>query len=128
MEIRQARAEEIPLLAQRLAETEGEQVNLNTARIWVAVEDGVILGMLPLRLVWQAEPLLIFPEVQNTSKRRRAGFGMYRAAIAWLGSTDNKTGIRWLFGITRKKAVAGWLAKLGWHRQYKGAQTFIKYV
>ena len=128
MEIRQARAEEIPYLKQRLAESGGEQIDLDSARVWVAVEDGKILGILPLRLLWQAEPLLIFPEVENLFTRKRCGLGLYRAALDWLGSRENKTGIRWLFGITRSKAVEGWLRKLGWLHQYAGAKTFLKYA
>jgi N-acetylglutamate synthase-like GNAT family acetyltransferase len=128
VEIRQARADEIPYLQARLAETEGEQINLNTARTWVAVEDGKLIGMLPLRMAWQAEPLHIFPEVTRDAQRRRAGLLMYRAATSWIADrSQNKTGIHWLFGITRSKAVAGWLTKLGWHQQYIGAKTFLKY-
>jgi hypothetical protein len=126
VEIRQARAEELPLLAVRLAESGGEQIDLQTARVFVAVEDGQILGMLSLRMTWQAEPLLLFGE--NTQKRRRAGIGLYHAMGAWIQGPDNRSGIRWLFAITRKKAVMGWLGKLGWFRQYKGAATFLKYL
>jgi len=129
MEFRQARAEELPELKRRLQESGGEHIDLDAARVFVAVEGGKVIGMLPLRMTWQAEPLLIFPEVDHTHKRRRTGIGLYRAALAWLGdSSQNRTGIRWLFGITRKQACKVWLQKLGWHRQYKGAATFIKYV
>jgi hypothetical protein len=129
MEIRQARAEEIPYLKSRLAETEGEQIDLDTARVWVAVENNRICGTLSLRLVWQAEPLLIFPEVTNKMTRRRAGLGMYRAMEKWLADpTQNRTGIRWFFAVTRSKAVQKWSKALGWYRQYRGAATFLKYL
>lgn len=129
MEIRQARAEEIPYLKARLAETPGEQIDLDTARVWVAVDEGQIIGLLPLRMLWQAEPLHIFPEVANKHKRRLAGLALYRAATGWLADPkQNRTGIHWLFGITRSDAVAGWLQKLGWFQQYVKAKTFLKYV
>lgn len=129
MEIRQARAEEIPYLKQRLAETEGEQVDLDAARVWVAVEGEKIQGLLSARLVWQVEPLLIFPEVRNTMTRRRAGLGMYRAFENWLADpTQNRTEIRWFFAVTRSKAVKQWAKRLGWLRQYAGAHTFLKYL
>lgn len=128
MIVRQARQDEIPELKQRLRESGGEEIDLDSARIWVAVEDGHILGMLSLRMMWQAEPLLVFPEVRNKHQRRRAGLGLYQAATGWLAGPENKTDIRWLFGVTRSKAVAGWLRKLGWFQQYIGAKTFLKYL
>lgn len=128
MEFRQARADELIYLKYRLNKTDHEQIDLDRARVFVADQDGTLRGMLCLRLVWQAEPLLIFDEVEKKSERRRAGYGMYRAALKWLSSTENRTGIRWLFGITRSAAVERWLLKLGWLRQYVGAKTFIKYV
>lgn len=126
MEIRQARQDELPLLKDKLAESKGEQIDLSRARVWVAVEGGEIIGMLPLRMCWQAEPLLLWGG--NRVTKSRAGLLIYRAMEQWLRGPENVTGIRWLFAVTRKRATAKWLPKLGWHRQYKGAQTFLKYV
>lgn len=129
MEIRQARADEIPYLKSRLAETEGEHIDLDAARVWVAVERHRIVGMMSARMVWQVEPLLIFPEVKNKMTRRRAGLGMYRAFEKWLADpTQNRTGIFWFFAVTRKRAVIGWAKALQWFRQYKGTTIFLKYV
>jgi N-acetylglutamate synthase-like GNAT family acetyltransferase len=128
MEFRQARAEEIPYLRDRLSDSDGEQIDLAAARVWVAVEEGAIVGMLSIRMVWQAEPLLVFAEVKNTNTRRRAGLGLYCAMEAWLCGDDNRTGIRWLFAITRNGATGGWLEKLGWLRQYIGAKTYLKHM
>jgi hypothetical protein len=127
MEIRQARAEELPMLQAKLAESEGEQIDLMTARVWVAVEGGEIVGMLPARMCWQLEPMLLWKG--NKITRSRAGVGMYRAAERWLGDrTENRTGIYWFFAVTRSKAVKAWASRLGWFRQYKGAWTFLKYL
>jgi hypothetical protein len=129
MEIRQALACEIPFLKEKLSESKGEQIDLDSARVWVAVEDGKIIGMLPLRLIWQAEPLLIFPEINERMTRRRAALMLYRESMKWLGNRSlNRSGIYWLFGITRSLAVMRWLEKLGWLRQYRGAATYVKYL
>lgn len=127
MEIRPAAAAELPELKQRLKESGGEEIDLETARVWVAVEGGQIVGMLPLRMCWQAEPLLLFGA--STMARRRAGIGLYRAMIGWLGDRErNRSGIYWLFAVTRKPVVMRWLMKLGWLEQYRGARTFLKYL
>lgn len=129
MEVRPATGDEIPFLRAQLKKTDCEQIDLDQARIWVAVEDGVLIGMLSARMCWQLEPLLIFPEHENTITRSRAGLMLYRAAAKWLGDRNlNKTGIHWFFAITRSKAVKGWAQSLGWFRQYRGAATYIKYL
>lgn len=127
MEIRQARADELPILKQKLAEAEGEQIDLDSARVWVAIDQGNIVGMLSARMTWQLEPLLIFAD--NKMTRRRAGLSLYRAAESWLGSRQlNRTGIHSFFAVTRSRAVMGWANRLGWFRQYRGAATFLKYL
>lgn len=129
MEVREARAEEIPWLKMRLAETEGEQVDLEQARVFVAVEDGKIIGMFPLRMVWQGEPLLIFPECRNKITRSRATYQLFREACAWLADKSrNHTGIHWFFGITRSEAVKDWAPRIGLHPQYEGATTLTKFL
>lgn len=129
MEIRQATAAEIPYLKTRLAQTDGEQVDLEEARVFVAIEEGAIIGMFPLRMVWQGEPLLIFPECANKITRSRATYLLFDRACAWLADkTQNRTGIRWFFGITRSPAVIGWADRIGLRRQYEGAATFTKFL
>jgi hypothetical protein len=115
---REATEAEKPYLAQRLAETEGEQVSLE--HCWVAEQDGKLLGLLAARLVWQIEPL--FPEVINTATRSRASLGMYIVAENWI----RKQPVHWFFAVTRSAAVKRWAKKLGWFRQYSGAATFVK--
>lgn len=127
VEIRQARADEIPFLKQKLAETEGEQIDLDSARVWVAIDQGSIVGMLSAHMCWRVEPLLIFAD--NKMTRRRAGLALYRAAESWLGNRLlNRTGIHHFFATTRSKAVIGWANRLGWFRQFRGAATFLKYL
>ena len=127
MEVRQARSEEIPFLKQKLSESGGEQIDLDKARIWVAVEKGEIVGMLPARMVWQLEPMLVFS--QNKITNSRACYGMFAAAEKWLADRNlNKTGIHWFFAVTRSRAVKAWAPRIGLHRIYKGAVTFVKHL
>lgn len=129
MEFRQARAEELPYLQTRLDEANSEDVGIDTARIFVAVQDGQILGVLAARMVWQLQPLVIFPEVGNKATRRRAGLGMFKVAQEWLGSRSlNRTGIHWFFAVTRSRPCMKWLVSLGMFRQYRGTATFLKYL
>jgi hypothetical protein len=125
VEIREARAAEIPWLKTKLEESGGELVDLEAARVFVAVEDGALLGMFALRMVWQGEPLLIFPECENRIKRSRAGYLLFRAACEWLRDR-NRTGIGWFFAITRSEAVKAWAPRLGLLEQYVGATTLTK--
>ena len=109
-------------LAQRLTETEHEVVSLE--HCWVAERDGQLLGVLPARLVWQLEPLVVFPEVTNTLTRSRAALGMYIVAENWIRQQP----VHWFFAVTRSRAVQNWAGRLGWWRMYRGAQTFTKHL
>lgn len=109
-------------LRQRLSETEHEQVDV--LHCWVAEENGLILGMLPGRLVWQLEPLILFPEVTNTLTRSRAALGMYLTAERWIQQQP----VRWFFVVTRSRAVQGWAKRLGWWRMYRGMHTYVKHL
>lgn len=129
MEIRQARADELPHIKARLDAGNSEDIGINTARVFVAVEDGQILGVLAARMTWQLQPLMIFPEVKNKATRRRAGIGVYRAFEKWLADPmENRTGIRWFFAVTRSRPCMKWLTSLGMLRQYRGTTHFLKYL
>lgn len=128
MEVREARSDEIPLLKEKLAASDMERIDLDAARVWVALEEGAIVGFVSLRMVWQMEPLYIFPECRKRMARRRAIYGLYREASAWMGDRKrNLSGIHWMFAITRNLEVRRWMVAMGWHRQYKSAATYIKH-
>ena len=121
-----ASVDELPQLTQRLKDSGGEVIDLWTTPCFVAERDGEIVGMLPVRLWWQFEPLLIFPEVKNKATRGRACYGLYKAAEAWVTNPQfNGTGIYRAFAITRLLAVRGWAKKMGWFHQFKRAPLFI---
>jgi hypothetical protein len=130
MIIRFIRPDEIPLMHERMREQETEFIDLNTTPAWVAEdEQGNIIGILPARLVWNLEPLLIFPEVINTITASRASLGLFKAAEVWLSDrTKNTTGIYWYFIKTRSESVKQWASRLGWFHQWKGADFYVKHL
>lgn len=122
--VRPARLEELDGLIERM---EGERIDLYGTPAWVAEEDGKLLGMVACRLVWQIEPLTVFPEVTNEMTRRRAGLALYRSVAGWMSDRDrNATGIYTAFAVTRNAAVVGWTSALGWYRQYRDALLVMK--
>lgn len=124
---REALEDEKPYLKQRLSETDHEQVSLG--HCWIAEQDGKLLGMLPIRLVWQAEPLIVFSEVTNPMTRRRAMLGLYIAMETWVADRlRNTTGVHWYFAVMYSRTVQGWAQRLGLWRIYKGASTFVKHL
>ena len=124
---RLAKLEEIPELLQRIKDSGGVFVDLYRTPCWVAVDDGKIVGLLGAELVWQFEPMLMFPEVKSKAVRRRACYRLYREAESWMQDpTKNITGIYRAFAITRMVAVRGWAKKMGWLHQFKRAPMFIK--
>jgi len=130
MHIRHVTPEDVPYLHERMKQLGSEFIDLNKAPAWVSVdEEGTILGILSTRLVWNIEPVLIFPEVKNKMTRRRAFRGMFKAAESWLSDrTRNTTGIHWYFIKTRSAAVKKWAVRCGLFRQWKGAAVFIKHL
>lgn len=122
--IRTARVDELEMLMGRM---DGERIELHGTPVWVAEQDGKIVGMIAARLVWQVEPMTVFPEVTNEMTRRRVTRELYRAAASWLGDRDrNATGIYTAFAVTRSAAVLGWSKAMGWLEQYRGATLFTK--
>jgi hypothetical protein len=130
MQIRLTAREEIPAMQRRLEELGSEYIDLSSTPSWVALdEEGTIIGILPARLVWNLEPLLVFPEVKNKVTASRACLGLFRAAEAWLSDrAKNTTGIYWYFIKTRSEAVKQWAKRLGWFRQWKGCALYIKHL
>jgi hypothetical protein len=127
MEIRQAKAEELPELQARLDEYGGGEVDrLDSARCFVCVDGEKIVGILPLQMVWQAGPLHIFPECSNRRMRRAASLGLFASMCKWLSGPENMTGIQWFFGVVRSKTVQKHAKRFGLFRQYIGAHIYIR--
>jgi N-acetylglutamate synthase-like GNAT family acetyltransferase len=125
---RLATLDEIPFIAERLKESGGIRIDLYRAPVWVAERNGQIVGILAAHLNWNIEPLLIFPEVKDKAVRRRACYGLYRAAEAWISDSNrNITGVSEAFAVTRSPVVMSWARRMGWFRQFKRASFFIKH-
>jgi hypothetical protein len=125
---RQARIDELPYLQQRINESDNEKVRLYAeleggivplSMVWVTEKDGKITGMINLRLMWQAEPLYVFPEVKDKNERRRIAIMLPRAMERWLGDrAQNKTGIYSYFFVTMSRAWAKLAIHFGCTRIY----------
>lgn len=125
--IRQARTDEFPYLSEQL----GPTVELVEGRVFVSEMDGVLVGVLPLRLVWNCEPLLLLPAAAKLPKitKSRTMLLLYLACEDWIRDPmRNKLGPRWLFAVTRSKAVKDWSKRLGWFRIFKGSNFYIKHL
>lgn len=127
--VRHVVLEDIPWLTEKLKACDSEELELHRMPCWIAEEDGIPIGILGARMVWQLQPLLIFPEAKNKITRSRACYRLYEAAVAWLGNRElNGSGVHWFFAVTRSKGVKAWAKRLGWFRQYKGTAFFIKHT
>jgi hypothetical protein len=112
-----------------MKELGSEFIDLYAAPAWVATDaNGAIVGVLSSRLIWNLEPLLIFPEVKNKITASRATYGLFKAAESWIQSPANNTGIHWYFIKTYQERVCKWASRVGLFRQWEGASFFIKHI
>lgn len=123
--VRDARPDELPSLVETVGELPIDQVAFTK---WlVSEQDGVPLGLLRARLVWQVEPLMVSPYVKSKLTLSRASLALYQEMQSWIGDRSrNPTGVQWFFAVTRSSAVQKWASRLGWLRIFDGTQTFIK--
>lgn len=123
--IRQATKDDLPFLTEKLLNSPEEKVDLTRGLVWVGVQDGEIQGLLNVRLIFQAEPLMVW--AKNKSTRRRIALGLPRAMEAFIGDrTVNKTGIYSYFFVTKGRVWAKLAQAFGCLRIYKGCMTFGK--
>jgi hypothetical protein len=125
---RRAKISDLPKLEAWLNSYGGETFDLSKEIVFVAEDDGEICGFMPLRIVFQMEPLLVDRKNFNKLKCSRAAVMLCRAAENWISGPENHTGIRWYFAISRSRAVWAWASRLGWHRIYKGVRHFVKHL
>lgn len=140
---RPATKEELPYLQKRIDESHHEKVRLYIEVVqedgskkieplcmcWVSEEDGQIIGLLPLRLIWQAEPLFIFPEVDKRKKNthRRVALGLPRIMEEWIADrVRNQTGIYSFFFVSKNRLWMKLAESFGCLRIYKGCATYGK--
>lgn len=134
MQVRPAQFTEIPYLQSRLAECPTwEQVDLSRGIAFVAEEDGERIGFVNGRLIWQVEPLLIFPEYMKSRKRgvhhlrRKASWGLFHALDSYLADPEqNTTGIHSYFCHVVSRPVMRMEKHLGFTRLYPGGRLYGK--
>src|SRR5882762_4613183 len=124
--IRQARTDEFPYLAEQL----GPSAELVEGRVWVGECDGDLIGVLPLRMCWNPEPLMLLPAAKKHPKitKSRTMLLLYLACEEYIKDpARNKVGPRFLLAVTRSKTLLSWSERLGWFRCFKGSMFFIKH-
>lgn len=125
MLIRPAKASELDYLTERLIASDHEKVDLKRGLVWVAEDEGKIVGMLPLRLIWQAEPLFLFDELENKTSRRRAAFLLALEMESFVGDrVRNKTGIHSYFAVIKDEIFKALAKRWGLLHIYKTCETW----
>ena len=110
VETRPARVDEIEYLQARLAEDPTyEKVDLKTSIVFVDVYDGQLVGFGAARLIFQVEPLYLFPEFKKNAPKfaqKRATYQLIKALDAWIFDPErNKSGIRQYFCFILDKTM-----------------------
>lgn len=134
MQVRPATLDELPYLKQRLSESPTwEQVDLSRSIVFVAEQDGKLIGFVSGRLIWQVEPLFIFPEYKKSRApgvhhmRRKAALKLFHAIDGWLADRNlNTTGIYSYFCHVIDRAVMRVDKHLGFVRLYPGGRLYGK--
>ena len=126
--IRKATLSDLPKLQAWIDSYGGETFDLSQELVFIAEHDGEVCGFMPLRIVFQMEPLLVDRANFNKLTCSRAAVMLCKAAETWIAGRENRTGIRWYFAISRSKAVWAWADRLGWSRIYKGVRHFVKHL
>lgn len=92
---RPATSAELPYLAARLAEDpKFEKVDLKESIVYVTEYDGQLVGFGAARLMWQVEPLFLFPEFKKHGPgfaRKRATYLLIRELDAWIFDPERNT-------------------------------------
>lgn len=138
--VRPARMNELAFLQAKhsqVATARGyEQLDLSKSVVFIAEDDvdGMRCGMLAARLVWQLEPLILFPEFERTSSpmsKRRATYALARAFEKYLGDpTQNRTGLRFFFAVIENvnQRMQHAAENFGWRWIYRKTKVFGKDV
>lgn len=128
---RPATREDIPYLQKRLSETpRNEQVNLEQCIVGVVEYGGRPVGFTAARLIWQIEPVMLFPEFIETAPhfaRQRATFMLIRWIERWLADrSKNTTPIGSYFCFITNRVMQKLAVSFGMLRIYTGGKFFGK--
>jgi len=127
--IRPATPEDIPYLQKRLSETpRTTQVELERAIVFVCEYGGEIVGFTAARMMWQIEPVMLFPEFIRTAPhfaRQKATYRLISAIDRWLADpTKNTTGIYMYFCFITNRVMQKLAVSFGMMRTYTGGKFF----
>lgn len=129
--IRPATREDIPYLQERLASTpRNEQVDLNQCIVGVVQYGDQIVGFTGARLIWQIEPVMLFPEFIESAPhfaRQKATLMLIRWIENWLADrSKNTTPIGSYFCFITNRVMQKLAVSFGMLRIYTGGKFFGK--
>lgn len=113
-----------------------EQLDLSKSVVFVAEDDrdGLTCGLIAARMVWQVEPLILFPEFERTSPKaamKRATYSLARAIEQYIGDpVRNATPVKFFFAVieNRNPRMQDLARHIGWQQVYPGCKIFGKDV
>lgn len=104
----------------------GVWINLQSAEVFVAEDNGEVIGFLCAQAIWHVDHLVLLKG--NKLKRSRAALLLYRGVEKFIRNPlTNRSGIRQMLCFTRKAPVKGWADRLGWTRCFERAAAFTKF-
>lgn len=122
--VRPARPDDLATLNAWQLESGWELVDLARAIVFVAEEDGVPVGFIAGRMVFQVEPLYLRPMAKKMA-RRRATAGLARAMEAWLKEQPYPWA-RSYFCYIRDRVFQRLAVAFGLRRIYREGQFFLR--
>lgn len=130
MNIRPATLADIPKLKEELGREpdKWEQIEFEKGIVFVAEEDGEIIGFINGRLIWQIEPLFIFSKYRKKKFRaiaRKATYLLIKRLDGWIANrSENRTGIYSYFCFIKNRLMQGLAMNFGMFRIYTGGKFF----
>lgn len=128
--VRPATTEDLHELQYRLHQQRAyfEQQDLSKAIVFVAEEDGVIVGFGAARLMWQVEPLLLTPEFKKAGTphaQRKATYLLIRELDRWIGDRRrNASGLYSYFCSIRGRTMQKLAVSFGMLPLYRRCKFF----
>lgn len=128
VEIRDMRPDDLEYLRARLGlKPHNEQVDLERAIVGVVEYEGVAVGFVAARLMWQIEPVMLFDEFKKYAPRfarRRATLSMVRWIESKISDPAVNHGIASYFCFITDRVMQKLAAAYGMLRIYTGGKFF----
>ena len=113
-----------------------EKLDLAKSVVLVAEDndDSLTCGLIAARMVWQVEPLVLFPEFERTSSKmakKRATYLLARAVESFIADpASNPTPVKFFFSVieNRNPRMQDLARHIGWQQVYPGCKIFGKDV